>query len=97
MVLLFIHPKPNFNGIDLFTYQLCDSNGDCSQAKVTVTVVSVNDIPVAANDVFTMAEGTELAQVTVATNDLPSGDGGNSWNLIGATGGGRTWYCRDGL
>ena len=31
-------PDANFNGTDEFTYQLCDANGDCSTATVSVTV-----------------------------------------------------------
>ncbi|MCB9297815.1 MAG: cadherin-like domain-containing protein [Lewinellaceae bacterium] len=31
-------PDPDFNGTDTFTYEICDSNGDCDQAVATVTV-----------------------------------------------------------
>ena len=79
-------PELNFNGTDVFTYQLCDANGDCSTATVTVTVNPVNDLPTAANDIITTNED-EAISGNVSTNDTPSGDGGNVWTLVGVNGG----------
>ena len=39
-------PNPNFNGTDVFTYNICDSLGLCSTTTVTVNVTPVNDPPV---------------------------------------------------
>ena len=38
--------EANFNGADSFVYQLCDSDGDCVQATVAITINAVNDPPV---------------------------------------------------
>lgn len=37
-------PNPGFTGTDTFTYQACDSGGNCSAATVTVTVLSTNPV-----------------------------------------------------
>src|SRR6185503_14100129 len=71
-------PLPGFSGTDHFVYQLCDANGDCGTATVTVRV---NSLPVANNDSPTVNEDTLLSG-NVAANDIPSGDGGNVWTLI---------------
>ncbi len=47
-------PDPNFNGGDSFTYQVCDDGtplpAECAEATVSITVNSVNDVPVAQSD-----------------------------------------------
>jgi VCBS repeat-containing protein len=73
-------PTANYNGGDNFSYTLTDSNGDISTATVSLTVNSVNDLPVAAADSFTTNEDVVL-NGNLATNDTASGDGGNSWAL----------------
>jgi VCBS repeat-containing protein len=79
-------PAANYNGSDVFTYKLCDADGDCSTAIVTITINPVDDAPVAVNDVNTTNENTPV-NGNAASNDTPSGDGGNSWSLVGANGG----------
>ena len=82
-------PFTNFNGlVTPVTYQVCGNgvNPMCGQAIITVSVTSVNDIPVSNNDIFSTLEDTPLNN-TVAANDIASGDGGNVWSLIGAQGG----------
>ena len=71
-------PAPGFSGTDSFVYQLCDANGDCATATVTI---GVNALPVAVNDSPTVNEDTLLSG-NVAANDFPSTDGGNVWTLI---------------
>ena len=39
-------PNTDYFGPDSFIYEICDADGDCSVATVTITVVSVNDAPV---------------------------------------------------
>jgi hypothetical protein len=61
-------PNPNFNGMDEFTYQICDTgkpdpNGSpplCASAEVTITVTPVNDAPVAMADTYFMDQDTIL-------------------------------------
>ena len=79
-------PASNYNGTDVFTYKVCDCDGDCSTATVTITVNPVDDAPIAVNDVNSTNEDTPVSG-NAATNDTPSGDGGNVWSLVGTNGG----------
>src|SRR5207249_604917 len=44
-------PAANYNGPDSFTYTISDGNGGSPTPPASVTVTSVNDNPVATNDV----------------------------------------------
>ena len=64
-------PNPDFNGIDAFTYVVCDDGMDgstpaprCSAvvAIVDVTVTTVNDVPDAVGDSATVEEDHRLRQ-----------------------------------
>ncbi|MFN9800637.1 MAG: Ig-like domain-containing protein, partial [Bacteroidota bacterium] len=85
-------PVASFAGTDVITYQACDTFGACDQALLTITVVSVNISPNAADDAFNMDEdGTFTGQVALNdtdpnTDDLsfyvvaPPAQGTLSWN-----------------
>ncbi|UYQ94638.1 Ig-like domain-containing protein [Chitinophaga horti] len=51
-------PNANFNGTDQFTYRLCDNGTPqlCDTGLVTFTINPVNDVPVATDDTYTIAE-----------------------------------------
>ncbi|MBI1277849.1 MAG: tandem-95 repeat protein [Anaerolineaceae bacterium] len=67
-------PNAGFNGIDSFTYQLCDSGGLCASAKVTIQVGPIFSSPVAIDDSFRIEEGVGNT-LNVALNDSdPDGD-----------------------
>src|SRR6184192_3088189 len=54
-------PALNFNGIDSFTYKASDGQAQSGVATVTITVTSLNNAPVAANDdSYTTPEDTQL-------------------------------------
>jgi gliding motility-associated-like protein len=74
-------PDPDFNGTDSFVYKVCDGDGDCAEATVTVTVISVNDVPFAEDDVVELNLDGVLDGI-VSENDTPSGDGGNVWSVV---------------
>ncbi|MDW8239500.1 MAG: tandem-95 repeat protein [Acidobacteriota bacterium] len=61
-------PNAGFNGTDTFTYRVCDTNGACDTALVTVIVDSTNDPPVANNDSATTPQGTPVT-INVLAND----------------------------
>jgi hypothetical protein len=88
-------PNANFNGTDVFTYKVCDADGDCSTATVTITVISVDDAPIAVNDTETVNEDGVLTS-TVTGNDTPSGDGGNTWSVVTTTTHGTLVFNPDG-
>ncbi len=60
-------PDPDFFGTDSFSYTLCDSNGDCTTATVTITVLPIDD-PMAEDDEYTTDEDTPLSG-DVSSND----------------------------
>ncbi|QKK05103.1 MAG: tandem-95 repeat protein [Pseudomonadota bacterium] len=54
-------PAADFNGADSFTYTVTDGNGGSDTATVTLEIAPVNDVPVAADDVFVFDEDTVLS------------------------------------
>lgn len=61
-------PDPDFNGTDDFDYRICGSGG-CDTAKVNISVIPVNDAPVAVDDVvFTPSLTGELKIAVLADN-----------------------------
>lgn len=61
-------PDADFNGIDSFTYAICDTTGLCAGGTVDVTVDPVNDDPVVVDDVLTLPEDV-VATIDVVAND----------------------------
>ena len=70
--MMTYHPDTNFNGEDSLRYTVDDDEGATSnEATVTITVNSINDAPVAGNDVFSTAQNTPL---TISKSSLLSND-----------------------
>jgi hypothetical protein len=69
-------PAANFNGSDIFSYQVDDGHAGSAAAYVRLTIVSVLDTPVAVSDSFTTNEDAVLtvAPPGVLANDT-DGDG----------------------
>ncbi|PYR72641.1 MAG: hypothetical protein DMF87_27575 [Acidobacteria bacterium] len=61
-------PAPNDDAADSFTYTITDGHGATATATVRLTVVAVDDDPVASDDVATTAEDTAVI-VAVLSND----------------------------
>ena len=78
-------PTANFTGVDSFSYTLTDADGDVSTAVASVNVASVNDVPTAVIDTIAAVEDTPFVG-SVAGNDSLSGDGGNVFSLVAASG-----------
>lgn len=62
-------PTANYNGSDSFTYRASDGTLTSQVTTVTLTVASVNDLPVARLDSYTMTSGQTL-QVDAANGVL---------------------------
>ena len=73
-------PAPDFNGTDVLTYTITDTDGSTSTATVTFTINPVDDVPTAANDTATVTEDSSV-DVPVLTNDTMGGDGLGSVTL----------------
>ena len=69
-------PDADFNGSDSFTYHVSDGLSDSNLATVNITVIAVDDAPVAADDTYTTDEdsGLTVAAPAVLGNDS-DGDG----------------------
>ena len=67
-------PNPNFNGVDSVCVKVCDNTGLCTDVKVPITVMQVNDKPVAINDVNVTPKATPVSGA-VLTNDLDPDSG----------------------
>ncbi|MFU8815700.1 MAG: PilC/PilY family type IV pilus protein, partial [Pseudomonadales bacterium] len=78
-------PKPDFNGVDYFTYTIRDRDGDTSTATVTVSVQWVNDPPVGVQErTFFVQENGSL--VVDAETGLLAGAYDVEGALVGADG-----------
>ena len=68
------HPDSNFFGMDSFQYIANDGNGGLDTAMVILTIISVNDPPIAFPDSGTTDED-EIIIIPVLANDIdPEGD-----------------------
>jgi len=67
-------PEVGFSGTDQFIYTATDPDGESATATVTINVSSVNQAPIATNDVRITEEGDPVS-ITVLDNDTdPDGD-----------------------
>jgi len=68
-------PNANFHGVDSFTYKASDGLLTSNTATVTITVASVNDLPVAGPDSYTINEDSTLTGNVLGNDTDPDGDG----------------------
>src|SRR5690606_14672949 len=61
-------PEPNYNGTDSFTFKVNDGEVDSNVATVNITVNSINDAPVANNNLVNVAEDSSASIVLEATD-----------------------------
>jgi len=73
-------PNDDYHGTDSFIYEVCDIDGDCSQATVSITINSVNDLPVAQNDGISVDEDSNLNDIFILE------DNGNGADYFGGDG-----------
>ncbi|MCB9076343.1 MAG: tandem-95 repeat protein [Anaerolineaceae bacterium] len=63
-------PNANYNGNDSFVYRVCDNDGNCSNATVTITVTPVYDAPIAIDDPFPVMDEDTVTDINVLANDI---------------------------
>ena len=66
---------------ETFNYTMRDKAGATSASTLVVSIRGANDLPVAVADTLVATEDTAL-NGSLASNDIPSGDGGNVWTRI---------------
>ncbi len=93
-------PDPNSNGNDSFVYEICDDGNPslCSSAIATMSVIAVNDAPIANDDNVTTQEDIAISQ-NLANNDIEL-DGENleaNTTLITAPSNGSAFVLESGL
>ncbi|WP_197057322.1 Ig-like domain-containing protein, partial [Alistipes sp. ZOR0009] len=94
-MLTFI-PTPNWNGETSFKWKGQNSAGYADvPAVVTIKIAGVNDLPEATNDSF-MIDEKALLSGNLAANDKLSGDGGNTFTLVGLPAHGEVILNSDG-
>ena len=67
-------PEPDFHGTDRFTYVVGDGSGRTARAAVEVTVLPVNDPPLAGDDAAETAEDTSVTIAVLRNDSDPDGD-----------------------
>ena len=67
-------PAPNYNGPDSFTFKANDGTADSNTATVSLTVLPVNDAPVAVNDAASVAEDGPIPVAVLANDSDVDGD-----------------------
>ncbi|MCO5175460.1 MAG: Ig-like domain-containing protein [Thermomicrobiales bacterium] len=92
-------PEPNANGVDTFKYGIEDSNGAIADARVTITLVPVNDPPTASDDTAQMNEDSDTISIDVLANDTFAPDQGETLiiTLVGSATLGTAAIADDGL
>ncbi|MGL4476443.1 MAG: Ig-like domain-containing protein, partial [Shewanella sp.] len=73
-------PNANFNGLDDFTVQAIDADGNQESHVISITVSAVADL-IAADDSHTLAEDTLLSS-NVSDNDSTTSGGGLTYSLV---------------
>ncbi len=77
-------PDQDYHGFDSFVYEVCDTENDCDQATVNITINSVNDLPEAQDDEINVDEDSQLNEIFVIE------DNGNGPDYFGGDGPGTT-------
>lgn len=72
--LLRYTPDPDFNGSDSFSYTIDDGNGGEDTATVSITILPVNDPPVANDDTAAAQEDTPVIVDALANDADVDGD-----------------------
>ncbi|HEY2786570.1 MAG TPA: Ig-like domain-containing protein [Fimbriiglobus sp.] len=65
-------PKANYHGTDSFTYKASDGTTTSNVATATITITSVNDVPIANDDTLTVQNGgpQTIPKAVIVGNDI---------------------------
>jgi len=74
-------PDADFSGIDAFDYTACDDDNNCATVTVTITVLPINDAPIAVDDNYTTIENIAITG-NASTNDSDVDSSPLTYSLI---------------
>lgn len=74
-------PDSNYNGVDTFSYRICDVSNDCDTAFVFITINSEDDFPTANDDNAILDEDAGNTNISIVTNDDFGGDGASNSSI----------------
>ncbi len=77
-------PEANYFGSDSFTYLLNDGTDDSGNITVSITIISVNDAPVADGQALYVDEDTRLA-ITLTASEPENESGVLTYSIIDST------------
>jgi hypothetical protein len=80
-------PDLNYYGVDAFTFRVCDTDDACDAAVMTITIDSVNDLPIVQNESNVCPIDITI-QGSVANNDSDTESNDLSYNIASIDGGG---------
>ncbi len=80
-------PTLNFNGAANFTYIASDSTANSNSATVTVNVASVNDAPIANDDIVAATEDTAITYTALQLLGNDTDVDGNPLTIVSVTNG----------
>ncbi len=82
-------PNANFNGVDTFTYRANDGTVNSALATVTINVAAMNDLPLLANNAWTIVNGGTLSvtPTNVSATDLDTPVGTLVFSVVSVTNG----------
>ncbi|MEN9348070.1 MAG: hypothetical protein RLZZ77_1581 [Bacteroidota bacterium] len=67
--IVTFNPANGYSGTSSITYQLCDPSAACDNALITFVVGSVNDAPIANDDIASTPEDTPITISNILSND----------------------------
>jgi GH24 family phage-related lysozyme (muramidase) len=63
-------PEADFNGTEVITYTVSDGTLTDATGTLTITVITINDAPVAVDDTLTITEDSGLKTIDIISNDI---------------------------
>lgn len=80
-------PAPDFNGTDTFTFNVSNGSSSSNVATMTITVLEVNDAPVASADVYSTNEDAAVAfRASALTTNDAAGPANESAQVLSVSG-----------
>ena len=67
-------PNPGFEGTDTYNYEVCNNQGLCDEATVTVVINGTLNSPIAEDDVYSTGDCLAITMIVTTNDSDPDGD-----------------------